>query len=705
VGHSLSQEGQQATRIVRMVGTKAKLVLVLLAFSLTVASVSMAGFGATQKPLLSKTEAAAAPQANAAQPKKDVPAATDLYGDPLPEGALARLGTLRLRPKGFTSSLAFAPVGNMLASGGNGNTIQIWDPISGKEMRRIVSAEASPRAFAFSPDGKLLAEPSSLWEAASGQELRRLEVLDRRNTAIAVAFSPKGDVLATLGPVTLRLWDVDTGKLLRTFDDFEGSFTALAFSADGRTLALGGEDGGVRLLESATCKRLRSMHGPKGKIQTMAFSSDGKSLVAIGSAKIIWVTESGNAEMDRESPSCATVSPDGKSVALGSSTGTVQIWDWTADKDGKKMRPVGQLAELRSLAFSGDGKTLAAGGRGAIRLWEVAAGQLRGFRAGHLEGVVSGVYTPDGRTVLTAGWDEMLRVWDATTGKELREMVIPQAEPKRMGEGIAELRRLAVSPDGKLVAVRGFGGVTIWDLTTGKELHRFPAYSVSFSPDGKHIACGGLDAGDPAKDVGIIRLYDAITGKEQRALRGHHSTVHALTFTPDGKTLISRTMSYIDGLDRLLKDTDSKEMGLVRVWDVETGKQRQTFPAAQRFFNFVLSPDGRTLATTTYKGGGVTLWEIAAGDKRADLAGPPGLVLDVAFSPDGRTVASANEDARVRLWDLISGKEIGRMQGHHDFLLSVAFAPDGKTLVSGSADATALIWDVSRFTERATRPK
>src|SRR5262249_10232076 len=211
-------------------------------------------------------------------------------------------------------------------------------------------------------------------------------------------------------------------------------------------------------------------------------------------------------------------------------------------------------------------------------------------------------------------------------------------------------------------------------------------------------------------------IYEFATGKLVREMRGQQRRIDALTFSPDGKTLLS-------GGPLPPPKGNTKKVGgnlTVRVWDVATGKERGDVATGKEppfnayntkivVVRFALSPDGRTLAHAN--GSVITLRETATGGERVQLTGHTGDVRRFAISPDGRTLASAGEDGTVRLWDLPSGKEVGRLEGHDD-VYAVAFSPDGKTLVSGGLDnnassgdvnkitGSAHIWDVSKITGR-----
>jgi WD40 repeat protein len=338
---------------------------------------------------------------------------------------------------------------------------------------------------------------------------------------------------------------------------------------------------------------------------------------------------------------------------------------------------------------------------------KLGADTLKPIRSlpGHKDRVTSAAYSPDGRWIATAGWDGTARIWDAQTGKEVRRLDVPA--PRDYNP--AHLSRILFSPDNEFIVVAqqaapNEAGVMVWKRRTGEKVHEFPGGtgSVAISPDGKLIACGGFGL------TGGIRIYELATGKMVREMHGPQTHIFSLTFSPDGKMLVSTgplpRPDRGDGIERL-----GHMPAVIRVWDVTTGKVRpstlQKLEPGGLGQCLALSPDGRTLALAN------SLWEIATGGGRAGLTGHTDVVCAVAFSPDGRTLASGSMDGTVRLWDLPSGKEVGRFgkwvpMFKGGWVLAVAFSPDGRSLVSGGLNKTAEIWDVSRIVSRITgRPR
>ncbi len=494
-----------------------------------------------------------------------------------------------------------------------------------------------------------------------GNCLGLLDVLDARITA---------DEIPDLRDSAARLWaiayDLWSDRLLHVLPRAD----VLTFSPDGRLLATSSRGATAQLWDTATGQP----HGPplplEKAIDAVVFSPDGKLLAthSVEGAARLWDTATGNpigpilrhdGGAKTKPPGThwwsAAFSPDGKLLATGGLDGTVQLWETDTGQPHGKPLPHG--GEVRSVAFSPDGKLLASGSTNrTVQLWEVAGGQPHGPPLQDNGPVEQVAFSPDGKLVASMGWwGRTTRLWETVSGRLHKLLRHP---------GLIDG---AFSPDGSLVATALVDWtVRVWDTTTGKVhgeplRHEGRVRALAFSPDGRLLATGSVDQ--------TVRLWEIASGQLYGKPLRHHSrnplaSLERGVFSPDGKFLAS---SVTEG-------------GATRIWRTYQQLETEAAPHQRGAHLGAISPDGKVDAiilgqtvqlcdTTTYKALGEPL--------RHD-----GKVRAVAFSSDGRLVATGSHDKTVRLWEVATGQPFGAPL-KSELVEAVAFSPDGKLLAVG----------------------
>jgi RNA polymerase sigma factor (sigma-70 family) len=668
--------------------SKAKLVLA----ALTVVFLALGAGAIFTSAAFSPAPAAADPPAAAPARPPEAKERRDVHGDPLPPGAVARLGTVRFRTGPTPWWLGASPDGKLLVTTGSDGSVRLWEVSSGRAAGRLEGHRGGVRCAVFSPDARRLATAGArsvrAWDVASAREVWQTDV----GAGGLLAFSADGKTLAVAEPGQgLRVLDAATGRVLHDPGPKNGipRRANAAFSADGKYAVTASPQAGAAapraafdLWDVATGKVLRRLGEADVPVvngiapSSLALSPDGKTCAAItdkfaGSVTLLGDltgVESRRLRTTHGGYTTVTFSPDRKALALGDSYGYLHLVDLATGKPrfpslSVRMHP----CEVRGLVFLPGGEELASvGDDGVLRLWDPRTGAEVKPRAAPQSRLRALAVSPDGKSVFTAGAEQMIRQWDAATGREVRRL-----EGDINGNG-----GLAMSPDGRtLVSVGDDYFIRLWDTATGRERrHWRGGYScrkgaVAFAPGGKPLATGWED--------NSVALWD-LGGNEVRRLKGHQLWPEKIAFSADGKVVAS--CSY----DRT-----------IRLWDVATGKEVQTIGDPDTsFMALSLSPDGKMVAVATYGEGRVRVYDVAGGKELRRLGAPGGNAgYAVAFSPDGRTLAVGDEENTVSLWETATWQKRRVFRGHTSLITALAFLPGGR-LVSASADTTALVWDV-----------
>jgi WD40 repeat protein len=606
--------------------------------------------------------------------------ARDLDGDPLPSGAVVRIGSLRFRHPSAVECAAFSPDGRYIATGGMGaSTVQIMETDTGKVIRRLPGHDHPVSAVSFSPDSRRLATCGGdgkvdVWDVAKGERVFRVGTNLGEET---LTYLPDGKTLIADAGCNIRLLNADTGEVGKLLIGHTEHVCHIAVSPDGKRLASCAKDGTVRLWDLASGEEERFFRvvpeSERGWGVYVAFSADGR-LLACRAFDTLFVFDAATGKerwrerLPERRGASVVFAPDGSVL--------YPVHDSLCMRDGatgKQKRRFDIPEGTRGLILSPDGRTAALtfyGDDGVVLRFDLVKGRLLPAPDGHAHGVRGLAFSPDGRSLVTISREGVFRLWDPATGR-LRQTF----------DGYARI--VAFAPDGRALATAApFEGVSLWDVASGERVHHITVddslcepSGIAFTPQPRYrVACG----------VGArLVLWDAATGE-----RYHHSfearrspilsfnpPLH-FALAPDGKTV-----ALVPELG-----TDAQ----VVLWDIPTGKVvRETgVIGSPRAF----SPDGRLLAIDVT--GHVSVLDPVTGREVVRLGDESNCATGVAFSPDGRMIATGQGDGTVRLWETATGKQRRCFTGHRNSVSCVAFSPDGKRLASGSDDLTVLLWDV-----------
>lgn len=538
------------------------------------------------------------------------------------------------------------------------------------------------------------------------------------------SFGPGAKLLAS-GNDDLFLWDVNTGQLLSRIEQNSKEpawVSAIAFTADGRTVASGHDDGKLRFYDTATYKFAGEIQAhPRKGVAAVAFSPDGAFVATAGEdlAVRVWdaITHKPLAELKSHTDRIPALAWSPDSTLLISAGWDTSARVWRPPHADPLMLLNSHADQVVAVASSPDGKYLAcADSDFDIHLWLDAEAATRGpVLRGHNDEIKCLCFSPDGTKLASAGADRVVHVWDVRDGKLI-------AGPNPRGR-----HAIAVIPGTPLrLASSGAANVRVWDVDTGDEVaptNLCPAFSVAASPDGKWLGVGGTDH--------FAQLWDAVDGHLAASLEATKPPVGFVAFSPDSKTLAHTSPAdglvwlwncatgtpdfiIVEAADACTLETiafhpsgkliacggvdymgTGERDGAVCVWDVTTKEKLHTYDTGVTALAF--DPQGKYLAGAGLDDA-VYVWVVETQHTEFVFGGHQQNINAICFDPSGSYLLSGSDDGTVRCWDMLSGRQLVA-RAFDGPVQSLAFSPDGKYLFCGNSNTTCYQVEFKKFLE------
>lgn len=529
-------------------------------------------------------------------------------------------------------------------------------------------------AAAVTPDGCQALTGSNdpllrLWDLRTGRELRTFAGHVGRVNDVALTADGQSAITAS-DDCTLRLWDLRTGQTMRTFQGHEHRVNSVAVTANGQYAVSGSDDHTMKNWDLRTGKKLHTFRGHDGWVNAVVLSADGRYAVSGSSDRTLKSWDLGSATSERTfaghdgGVNAVALSSDGRLAISGSDDCTLRVWDVASGREQYKL--TGHEGVIWCVRITPDSRYAVSGASDfTLKLWDLGSRTIVRTLCGH-EASVNGVaITPDGRSLLSTSSDRTLKLWDLQS----------EAEPESRNGHRGVVWSIALTRDGQhAISAADDYSLKVWDLSSGREIrelvgHENRVFCVVVTPDDQHAVSASQDE--------TLGLWDLATGREVRSLLGHKSSVNSAAVTPNGEHVVSVASD-----------------GMIKVWNLHNGEEIRSFRGHEAaIWSVALTPDG-TRAVSASTDCTLRLWDLWSRRRLFTLAGHQDVINAVKITPDGSHAVSASSDLSIKLWDLRTGSLVRTMLGHEGWVWGLAVSSDGRLAFSTSHDRTLRLWDL-----------
>ncbi len=570
------------------------------------------------------------------------------------------------------NAVAYSPDGKYLAVA-SGKVIHLFDATTRVLLRRLTSHKGEVTSVTIGGYGKLLVSGSKdktvrVWDVERGKVCHIL--IGHEDEVTSVTISGDGKLLASGSKdKTVCVWDVESGKKRHRLTGHEEWVWDVTLSTDGKWLASGSRDNRIQVWDSG--EHVRILTGHNYFVNSVTFSPDGKILASAGSLDetiLLWDVQRGKLlrglTEHKHGVTYVVFSPNGNQVASGSPEGDILISDIKMGKILNRFN--GHKGGVTSIMFRPDSTQLVSSSNDkTVRLWSVEADKPLYRCGGHKEYVTNVMFSPDGSQLVSASWDSTILLWNTQTSEVIYKFI----------EHESNVESVTFSPDGsQLASVSSDGTVLLWGVQTGELIDAFIGYEdlfnyniiFMFSPDGSQLALVSSD--------GTVLLWSAQTGELISEFIEHEAGVKNITFSPDGSQLALASLNT------------------VWIYDSQTSKMLHKLTVYDQIGVMTFSRDGKQLASGSIGSGTVWIWNTQTGGLSYEFTEHDREITSLAFSWDGSRLVSGSQDETIYIWNTNTGKVHQILTGHDYGVNVVTFSHDDKQLASADGDGIVRKW-------------